>query len=56
LAEREQFPYYFNTREKRKKEILEHWYKIEKGWDEELAKIQRELPKEDAKTEQKSST
>lgn len=34
--------------EKRKKEILEHWYKIEKAWDEELASIQRELPKEKA--------
>jgi len=46
LAEREQYPYYFNTREKRKKEILEHWHKIEKAWDEEIEAIQRELPKE----------
>lgn len=45
--EREQFPYYFNTREKRKKELLEHWHKIEKEWDEELDKIQKELPKEE---------
>ncbi|KAI6223618.1 Complex I-B22 [Aphelenchoides fujianensis] len=45
-AEREQFPYYFNKREERKKELLEHWFKIEKAWDEELAAIQRELPKE----------
>jgi len=46
LAEREQFPYYFNTREKRKKELLEQWKKIEKGWDEEIAAIQTEIPKE----------
>ena len=46
LAEREQFPYYFNTREKRKKELLEHWHKIEKSWDEEIAAIQTELPKD----------
>ncbi|KAK0424144.1 hypothetical protein QR680_008512 [Steinernema hermaphroditum] len=45
LAEREQFPYYFNKREQRKKELLEHWHKIEKAWDEELAAIQTELPK-----------
>lgn len=43
-VEREQFPYYFNRREQRKKELLEHWSKIEKEWDEELAKIQTELP------------
>uniref|UniRef100_A0AC34RLD2 NADH dehydrogenase [ubiquinone] 1 beta subcomplex subunit 9 n=1 Tax=Panagrolaimus sp. JU765 TaxID=591449 RepID=A0AC34RLD2_9BILA len=46
LAEREQFPYYFNKRELRKKELLEHWAKIEKSWDEEIAAIQTELPKE----------
>jgi hypothetical protein len=32
---------------------LEHWYKIEKEWDKELAEIQRDLPKEDAKAEKK---
>uniref|UniRef100_A0A1I7YUK1 NADH dehydrogenase [ubiquinone] 1 beta subcomplex subunit 9 n=1 Tax=Steinernema glaseri TaxID=37863 RepID=A0A1I7YUK1_9BILA len=46
LAEREQFPYYFNKREERKKELLQHWHKIEKAWDQELAAIQTELPKE----------
>lgn len=46
LAEREQYPYYFNRREARKKELLEHWAKIEKDWDEELDNIQKELPKE----------
>uniref|UniRef100_A0A158R5M6 NADH dehydrogenase [ubiquinone] 1 beta subcomplex subunit 9 n=1 Tax=Syphacia muris TaxID=451379 RepID=A0A158R5M6_9BILA len=45
LPEREQFPYYFNRREQRKKELLEHWHKIEEQWDEELSKIQKELPK-----------
>ncbi|EFO22163.1 NADH-ubiquinone oxidoreductase B22 subunit [Loa loa] len=45
-VEREQFPYYFNRREQRKKELLAHWSKIEKEWDDELAKIQTELPKE----------
>lgn len=45
-VEREQFPYYFNRREQRKKELLSHWSKIEKEWDEELAKIQTELPTE----------
>ncbi|KAL3085124.1 hypothetical protein niasHS_010193 [Heterodera schachtii] len=50
-AEREQFPYYFNRREQRKKELMAHWHKIEKAWDEELDAIQRELPKEEkAKT------
>uniref|UniRef100_A0A8R1HQ98 NADH dehydrogenase [ubiquinone] 1 beta subcomplex subunit 9 n=1 Tax=Caenorhabditis japonica TaxID=281687 RepID=A0A8R1HQ98_CAEJA len=44
LAEREQFPYYFNTRELRKKELLAHWAKIEKAWDEEIASIQTQLP------------
>lgn len=44
-VEREQFPYYFNRREQRKKELLAHWSKIEKEWDDELAKIQTELPK-----------
>uniref|UniRef100_A0AC35TK97 NADH dehydrogenase [ubiquinone] 1 beta subcomplex subunit 9 n=1 Tax=Rhabditophanes sp. KR3021 TaxID=114890 RepID=A0AC35TK97_9BILA len=46
LAEREQFPYYFNKREQRKKELLEAWNKIEKSWDESLAAIQTDLPKE----------
>ena len=46
FAEREQFPYYFNRREQRKKEVFEHWRKIEKAWDEEIAAIQTELPKE----------
>ncbi|CAD5205580.1 unnamed protein product [Bursaphelenchus okinawaensis] len=46
--DREQYPYYFNRREARKKEILEHWNKIEKSWDEELNSIQKELPKEKA--------
>lgn len=46
FAEREQFPYYFNRREQRKKEIMEHWEKIQKAWDEEIAAIQSELPKE----------
>ncbi|VBB31863.1 unnamed protein product, partial [Acanthocheilonema viteae] len=48
-VEREQFPYYFNRREQRKKELLAHWSKIEKEWDEELAKIQTELPKSSEK-------
>uniref|UniRef100_A0A914RUA5 NADH dehydrogenase [ubiquinone] 1 beta subcomplex subunit 9 n=1 Tax=Parascaris equorum TaxID=6256 RepID=A0A914RUA5_PAREQ len=39
------FPYYFNKREQRKKELLAHWSKIEKAWDDELASIQTELPK-----------
>uniref|UniRef100_A0A2K6VQP2 NADH dehydrogenase [ubiquinone] 1 beta subcomplex subunit 9 n=1 Tax=Onchocerca volvulus TaxID=6282 RepID=A0A2K6VQP2_ONCVO len=52
-VEREQFPYYFNRREKRKKELLSHWSKIEKEWDEELAKIQTELPKSTKEAEQK---
>lgn len=30
LPEKEQFPYYFNRREQRKKELLQHWTKIEK--------------------------
>lgn len=46
LAEREQFPYYFNKREQRKKELLEHWSKIDKSWDAEIQAIQTELPKE----------
>ena len=50
LAEREQVPYYFNKREQRKKELLEHWSKIEKSWDEEIAAIQTELPKEKPKS------
>ncbi|VDK83516.1 unnamed protein product [Litomosoides sigmodontis] len=53
-VEREQFPYYFNRREQRKKELLSHWSKIEKEWDEELAKIQTEVPKSSKEeTEQK---
>ncbi|TKR96990.1 hypothetical protein L596_010924 [Steinernema carpocapsae] len=54
LAEREQFPYYFNTRELRKKELLEQWHKIEKAWDEELAAIQTEPPKSAATTEKRA--
>ncbi|KAE9418727.1 hypothetical protein Angca_008845 [Angiostrongylus cantonensis] len=50
LAEREQFPYYFNRREQRKKELLSHWSKIEKAWDDELAAIQTTLPKEKSTT------
>uniref|UniRef100_A0A0N4ZFT6 NADH dehydrogenase [ubiquinone] 1 beta subcomplex subunit 9 n=1 Tax=Parastrongyloides trichosuri TaxID=131310 RepID=A0A0N4ZFT6_PARTI len=46
LPEREQFPYYFNKRELRKKELLEFWEKIEKSWDDQIAAIQTELPKE----------
>lgn len=45
LAEREQFPYYFNKREQRKRELLAHWERIEKDWDDQLASIQTELPK-----------
>ncbi|VDD93121.1 unnamed protein product [Enterobius vermicularis] len=45
LPEREQFPYYFNRREQRKKELLEHWHKIEEEWDKELSKIQTVVPK-----------
>ncbi|VDO51910.1 unnamed protein product [Onchocerca flexuosa] len=52
-VEREQFPYYFNRREKRKKELLAHWSKIEKEWDDELAQIQTELPKSPKEAEQK---
>ncbi|KAI1731113.1 NADH dehydrogenase [ubiquinone] 1 beta subcomplex subunit 9 [Ditylenchus destructor] len=44
--EKEQFPYYFNRREQRKKELLEHWHKIEKSWDEEIEAIQTKLPEE----------
>ncbi|CAD5208021.1 unnamed protein product [Bursaphelenchus xylophilus] len=46
--DREQYPYYFNRRQERKKELLQHWAKIEKAWDEELDNIQKELPKEKA--------
>ncbi|KAJ1369262.1 hypothetical protein KIN20_030679 [Parelaphostrongylus tenuis] len=49
-ADREQFPYYFNRREQRKKELLSHWSKIEKAWDDELAAIQTTLPKEKSTT------
>ncbi|KAI3410040.1 hypothetical protein GPALN_006404 [Globodera pallida] len=48
-AKKEQFPYYFNRREQRKRELLDHWHKIEKAWDDELDNIQRELPKEGEK-------
>jgi hypothetical protein len=44
--EREQFPYYFNRREQRKKELLEHWHAIEKAWDDEIAALQTKLPSE----------
>uniref|UniRef100_A0A915EFW3 NADH dehydrogenase [ubiquinone] 1 beta subcomplex subunit 9 n=1 Tax=Ditylenchus dipsaci TaxID=166011 RepID=A0A915EFW3_9BILA len=40
----EQFPYYFNRREQRKKELLEQWHKIEKAWDDEIASLQTVLP------------
>jgi hypothetical protein len=46
ITEREQFPYYFNRREQRKKELLDHWHKIDKDWDEEIENIQKQLPKE----------
>ncbi|CAJ0558034.1 unnamed protein product, partial [Mesorhabditis spiculigera] len=46
LPEKEQFPYYFNRREQRKKELLQHWSKIEKDWDSELSKLQTKLPEE----------
>uniref|UniRef100_A0A914EEG2 NADH dehydrogenase [ubiquinone] 1 beta subcomplex subunit 9 n=1 Tax=Acrobeloides nanus TaxID=290746 RepID=A0A914EEG2_9BILA len=46
FPEREQFPYYFNKRELRKKELLDHWAKIEKAWDDELSSIQTTLPEE----------
>lgn len=49
-AEREQFPYYFNRREQRKKELLSHWSKIEKAWDDELSAIQTTLPKQKSTT------
>ncbi|KIH53317.1 hypothetical protein ANCDUO_16558, partial [Ancylostoma duodenale] len=52
LAEREQFPYYFNKREQRKKELLSHWSKIEKAWDDEIASIQTVLPKEKPTTKE----
>ncbi|KAK6106923.1 hypothetical protein QQG55_26165 [Brugia pahangi] len=52
-VEREQFPYYFNRREQRKKELLAQWSKIEKEWDDELAKIQTELPKSAEEVKQK---
>lgn len=38
------YPYYFNRREVRKKELLGHWAKIEAAWDAELAAIQRKPP------------
>jgi hypothetical protein len=49
FPEREQFPYYFNKRELRKKELLDHWAKIEKAWDDELSSIQTTLPEEKSK-------
>ncbi|CAJ0921648.1 unnamed protein product, partial [Mesorhabditis belari] len=52
LPEKEQFPYYFNRREQRKKELLQHWSKIEKDWDEQISSIQTKLP--DEKTIQKN--
>lgn len=52
-VEREQFPYYFLTREKRKKELLKHWEKIEDAWDKELAAIQRVPPPSDAQKQLK---
>jgi len=45
-VEREEFPYYFNRREERKKELLEHWAKVEKAWDDEISAIQTRLPEE----------
>lgn len=44
-VEREQFPYYYNKRELRKKELLEQWPKITEAWDEELENIQKTPPK-----------
>ncbi|KAK6014666.1 hypothetical protein OSTOST_19947 [Ostertagia ostertagi] len=52
LPEKEQFPYYFNRREQRKKELLAHWSKIEKAWDDEIAAIQTTLPKEKPTTKE----
>ena len=46
--EREQYPWYFNRRELRKKELLAHWEKVEGAWDQELAAIQRKPPPGDA--------
>ncbi|PAV62122.1 hypothetical protein WR25_07518 [Diploscapter pachys] len=43
FVDKEQYPYYFNRRELRKKELLKHWAKIEAAWDEELDKIQTTL-------------
>ena len=45
LPEREQFPYYFNKREQRKKELLAHWSNLEADWDKEIKKIQTSIPK-----------
>uniref|UniRef100_A0A6V7UBU7 NADH dehydrogenase [ubiquinone] 1 beta subcomplex subunit 9 n=1 Tax=Meloidogyne enterolobii TaxID=390850 RepID=A0A6V7UBU7_MELEN len=50
--EREQFPYYYNKREQRKKELMEHWHKIEESWDQELDSIQKKLPEEEEEGKQ----
>lgn len=51
-VEREQYPYYFNKREQRKKELLSHWDKIDEAWNKQIDNIQRTPPKyEDKKTE-----
>lgn len=52
-VEKEQFPYYFNRREQRKKELLAHWANIEKAWDDELANIQTKVPKSEKAPSQK---
>jgi hypothetical protein len=53
MVEREQFPYYFARREQRKKELLDEWSKIEQAWDDQIASIQTELPKEEDADKQK---
>jgi hypothetical protein len=50
FVEREAFPYYYNRREQRKKELLKHWIKIEDSWDKELEAIQRVPPSSTAQT------
>ena len=44
FVEREAFPYYYNRREIRKKELLKHWAKIDESWDKELEAIQKVPP------------
>lgn len=49
--EKEQFPYYFNRREYRKKELLAQWDKIEAAWDRELEALQKVPPPETSTSE-----